>query len=85
MSARHITFFIGQCLMSDSYIDPWFVGFTYTQNWNFENQYSSKNSLNKTRKLISENAKTTGNYWSPAVICNPMMHFLFKLSLFEIL
>ena len=41
------------------------------ENWNLESQYSSKNSLNKSKKLIGDNAKMTGNYQSPAVICSP--------------
>ena len=49
----------------------WFADFTSTQNWDFESQYSSKNSPNNSKKCICENTKVTGNYWSSVAICSP--------------
>ena len=54
----------------------WFPGFTSTQNWKIQSQYSNKNSPNNFEKLIGENAKITENYWSPAVICSPKLNRL---------
>ena len=68
-------------MSSDDRADVWtllprFAGFTSTQNLALESQYSSKNSPNNSKKLIHENAKMTGNYQSPAVICSSVLLIL---------
>ena len=46
--------------------------------WHFYNNlqvslpHKIGSSPNNSKNLISDNAKMTGNYWSPAVICSPV-------------
>ena len=60
---------------------------SFPQSWKLESQYSNKISPNNSKKLIGDNAKTTGNYRSPAVLCSSAwflvvfllyLHFLCK-------